>query len=105
MGGGHMKRVFGLLALAMLTGVTYGQLRDNRDGQASCDGNRGSGARSCEIRESTLGPSGSLQIEPGHNGRIIVKGWSQNSVRVRARVETWSPSDAGARNLTSQVHV
>jgi DUF4097 and DUF4098 domain-containing protein YvlB len=100
-----MKRAFGLLALAMLTGVTYGQMRDNRDSQLSCDGNRGSEARSCEIRESTLGPSGSLQIEPGHNGRIVVKGWSQNSVRVRAVVETWAPSDAGARNLTSQVHV
>jgi putative adhesin len=100
-----MKRAFGLLALVMFTGVTYGQMRDNRDSQLSCDGNRGSEARSCEIRESTLGPSGSLQIEPGHNGRIVVKGWSQNSVRVRAVVETWAPSDAGARNLTSQVHV
>jgi DUF4097 and DUF4098 domain-containing protein YvlB len=100
-----MKTVFGLLALAMFTGVTYGQMRDNRDTQLSCDANRGRDARSCEIRESTLGPSGSLQIEPGHNGRIIVKGWSQNSVRVRAVVETWAPSDAAARNLTSQVHV
>jgi DUF4097 and DUF4098 domain-containing protein YvlB len=100
-----MKRAFGVLALAVFTGVSYGQMRDNRDNQLSCDANRRNGAGSCEIRESTLGPSGSLQIEPGHNGSIIVKGWSQNSVRVRARVETWAPSDAGARNLTAQVHV
>src|SRR5262245_50273793 len=104
-GGGNMKRAFGLLAVAMLTGVTYGQMRDNRDTQLSCDANRRNGAGSCEIQETTLGPSGSLQIEPGRNGRIIVKGWSQNSVRVRALIETWAPSDAAARNLTSQVHV
>src|SRR5262252_3115468 len=100
-----MKRAFGVLALAVFTGVSHGQMRDNRDNQLSCDANRRNGAGSCEIRESTLGPSRSLEIEPGHNGSIIVKGWSQNSVRVRAVVETWASSDAAARSLTSQVHV
>jgi DUF4097 and DUF4098 domain-containing protein YvlB len=100
-----MKRACALLALAMFTGLSYGQMRDNRDNQLSCDANRRNGAGSCEIRDITLGPSRSLEIEPGHNGGIIVKGWSQNSVRVRAVVETWASSDAAARNLTSQVHV
>jgi hypothetical protein len=89
----------------MATGVAHGQMRDNRDKQLSCDISRRNGSTSCEIRESTLGPSASLQIEPGRNGGLTVKGWSQNSVLLRARVETWAATDADARTLTSQVHV
>src|SRR5262249_50242094 len=100
-----MKRAFLFMALVMVAGTVYGQMQDNRDPQLSCDNNRSDRARSCEIRESSLGPSGSLEIEPGRNGGISVKGWSQNSVLVRARVETWAPSDAEARTLSSQVRV
>jgi hypothetical protein len=100
-----MKRAFLFMALVMVAGTVYGQMQDNRDRTLSCDSNRGDRARSCEIRESTLGPSGSLEIEPGHNGGISVKGWSQNSMLVRALVETWASSDAEARTLSSQVHV
>jgi len=100
-----MKRAFLFMALVMIAGTVYGQMQDNRDPQLSCSNNRPNGARSCEIRESSLGPSGSLEIEPGHNGGITVKGWSQNSVLVRALIETWAPSDADARTLSSQVRV
>ena len=101
-----MKRAFLFMALVMVAGTVYGQMQDNRGPELSCDNNnRSDRARSCEIRESSLGPSGSLDIEPGHNGGITVKGWSQNSVLVRARVETWSPSDAEARTLSSQVRI
>jgi hypothetical protein len=100
-----MKRTFMLFALVMVAGAGYGQMRDNRDRQLSCNSNRQDGARSCEIRENTLGPSASLDISPGRNGGIAVKGWSQNSVLVRALVETWAPSDSDAKTLASQVRV
>jgi hypothetical protein len=100
-----MKPAFALLALVIATGVASGQMRDNRDNQLTCNSNRRTGVQSCEVRESSLGPSASLQIEPGHNGAIIVKGWSQNSVLVRALVESWAPSDADARALSSQVRI
>jgi hypothetical protein len=103
-----MKPAFALLAVVMTAGAAFGQMRDNREPTLSCNSNNGNGrdgARSCEIRESTLGPSSSLDLQPGHNGGITVKGWSQNSVLVRARVETWAPGDADARTLASQVRV
>src|SRR5215469_4948263 len=104
--GGFMKRMFTLLVLVAVTGTVYGQMRDNTERQLSCN-NSGQrfGVHSCEVRESTLGPSANLQIEPGHNGGITVKGWSQNSVLVRAAVETWAATDSEARTLASQVRV
>lgn len=100
-----MKRAFLFVALVMVAGTVYGQMQDNRDRQLSCNSNRMDRAHSCEIRESTLGPSGTLEIEPGHNGGISVKGWSQNNVLVRARVETWASSDVEAQTLSSQIRV
>lgn len=103
-----MKPAFALLAVVMMAGAAFGQMRDNRDATLSCNSNNSNGrdgVRSCEIRESTLGPSASLDLQPGHNGGITVKGWSQNSVFVRAMVEAWSSSDANARSLSSQVRV
>jgi DUF4097 and DUF4098 domain-containing protein YvlB len=104
-----MKPAFALLVVVIAAGSAHGQMRDNRDSQLSCnnyDNNyRRDGARSCEIRDSSLGPSATLDIGPGHNGGITVKGWSQNSVQVRARVEAWAPNDADARTLASQVRV
>jgi hypothetical protein len=52
-----------------------------------------------------LGPSGRLEVQPGRNGGISIKGWSQNSVLVRARVEIWAATDADAKVVASQVHV
>jgi hypothetical protein len=107
--GVFMKRAFVLLAMFMAAGAAFGQMRDNRDATLSCNNNNRNGngrdARSCEIRETTLGPSASLDLQPGRNGGITVKGWSQNSVMVRAMVEAWAPTDADARSLASQVRV
>jgi Putative adhesin len=102
-----MKPAFAFFALVMFAGVGYGQMRDNRDTQLSCNNNNNQrdGVRNCEVRESTLGPSASLDIQPGHNGGIIVRGWSQNSVQVRALVEAWGTSDSDARSVASQVRV
>jgi hypothetical protein len=84
-------------------------MRDNRDTQLTCNNISREISReralSCEVRESTLGPSGRLDIEPGHNGGITVKGWAQNSVLVRARLEAWAENDTEARNIASQIRV
>lgn len=100
-----MRLVCALLAVVAAAGFAQAQLRDNQEKQLSCNGSIRNGARACEIRETTLGPSGRLDVEPGHNGGITVKGWSQNNVLVRAQVETWAPTDANARAVASQVRV
>src|SRR4029453_1671434 len=107
--GESMKPAFLLLVLFSLTAPVWATMRDNRDTQLTCNNISREISRerslSCEVRESNLGPSGRLEIEPGHNGGITVKGWAQNSVLVRARLEAWAENDMEARNIASQIRV
>jgi DUF4097 and DUF4098 domain-containing protein YvlB len=100
-----MRLVLVFVALISLAAPTHAQMRDNRDPQLNCNNGDRDLARSCEIRETTSGPAATLEVAPTHNGAIIVKGWAQNSILVRARVDAWAESDAGARALASQVIV
>jgi hypothetical protein len=100
-----MKPILALLVLFSLAAPTQAQLRDNRDTQLACNNINRDRPNSCEIRESTLGPSGQLNIEPSNNGGLSIKGWAQNSVLVRARVEAWAESDGEAQALASQIRV
>jgi hypothetical protein len=95
-----------VFAVAGLITPTYGQMRNNQDRDLSCtsDPYRG-GPRVCDLQETTLGPSGTLEIEPGRNGGVSIKGWAQNNVLVRARLEAWAPSEADAKSLLSQVRI
>jgi hypothetical protein len=82
-------------------------MRNNQDRELSCssDSYRGGGSRVCDLQETTLGPSSTLEIGPGRNGGISIKGWAQNSVLVRARLEAWAENDSEARSLFSQLRV
>src|SRR5262245_48455683 len=101
-----MRLTIVVLVLASLVTPTYGQMRNNQDKELSCssDSYRG-GPRVCDLQETTLGPSSSLEIEPGRNGGVTVKGWAQNNVLVRARLEAWAENDAEAKSLMSQLRV
>jgi hypothetical protein len=100
-----MRLAFAFLALISLAVPARAQMRDNRDTELSCSDSNRDRPRVCEVHESRLGPSGTLELEPGHNGGITVKGWSQNSVLVRARLEAWAENDAEARALASQIRI
>ena len=101
-----MRLVLVFAVLISLAAPLRAQMRDNREPQLNCNNNGDRDRpRSCEIRETTLGPSASLQVEPTHNGAISVRGWAQNSIFVRARVEAWAENDAEARALASQITV
>jgi putative adhesin len=100
-----MKLALMFLALISIVLPAGGQMRTNRDKQLTCNNSYSSRPRVCDLQETTIGPVGMLDIQPGHNGGIEVKGWDQNSVLVRARLEAWAESDAEARALLSQVRV
>jgi len=59
----------------------------------------------CEIREQTLAPSGPLAIDGRQNGGVSVKGWDQNQVLVRARIQTGAPSEVEAKQLAQEVRI
>lgn len=47
------------------------------------------GKRPCEMRESTVGTTGRLEVDAMPNGGIAVKPWNRAEVLVRAKVEAW----------------
>src|ERR1044072_5796044 len=90
-----------LLIAAMLTVASLGGVAQEKGrGSLSCRDNNNWGDRlvsNCEIREQTLAPNGgTIAIDGRQNGGVAVKGWDQNQVLVRARVQTAAPPAAQA---------
>lgn len=60
----------------------------------------------CEIREQTLALSGgAIAIDGRQNGGVSVKGWDQNQVLVRARIQTGAPTAGEAQELSQQIRI
>ena len=107
---GRSLLVAALLATASIAGLP--QKTDkvkNKDGSLTCrDDSRWYNDRlvgNCEIREQTLAPSGTVSIDGRQNGGVSVKGWDQNQVLVRARVQTGAPTEAEAAELARQIKI
>ena len=97
-----------IAALVTFTGVAAFAQRD-KDRSLTCRDNNYYNDRlvsNCEIREQTLAPSGgALAIDGRQNGGIAVKGWDQNQILVRARVQAGAPTAAEAEALGKQVRI
>ena len=60
----------------------------------------------CEMREQTLALSGgAIGVDGKQNGGVSVKGWDQNQVLVRSKVQTGAPTAEEARALAQQVTI
>ncbi len=99
-----------LLITAILTIAGIPVLAQNtKGGSLTCSGNNWSHDKlvgNCEIREQTLAPTGGTIIIDGRqNGGVSVKGWDQNQVLVRARVQTGAPTAEEAATLASLVRL
>jgi len=97
-----------IAALVTFTGVAALAQRD-KDRSLTCRDNNCYNDRlvsNCEIREQTLAPSGgAISIDGRQNGGISVKGWDQNQILVRARVQAGAPTAAEAEALGKQVRI
>src|SRR5829696_352246 len=97
-----------IAALVTFTGVAAFAQRD-KDRSLTCRDNNSYNDRlvgNCEIREQTLAPSGgTIGIDGRQNGGVSVKGWDQNQILVRARVQTGAPTAAEAEALAKQVRI
>ncbi|HKG59180.1 MAG TPA: hypothetical protein VKB05_05320 [Pyrinomonadaceae bacterium] len=97
-----------IAALVTFTGVAAFAQRD-KDRSMSCRENNWYNDRlvgNCEIREQTLAPTGgTIAIDGRQNGGVSVKGWDQNQILVRARVQTGAPTAAEAQALGQQVRI
>ncbi len=60
----------------------------------------------CEVREQTIAASGGvLSIDGRQNGGVSVKGWDQNQILVRARVQTGATTAGEAEGLAKQITI
>lgn len=74
----------------------------------NCEQNRSGNGRQqrfCEMREYTIGAVPRLSADGRINGGVAVKGWNRNDVLVRAKVESWAPSEGEARAMAGQIAV
>lgn len=62
-------------------------------------------ANHCEIKELRLPPSGTVTVDGRQNGGVSVKGWDQNEILVKARIQTAAPTQAEADELARQVSI
>jgi DUF4097 and DUF4098 domain-containing protein YvlB len=114
---GRSVLVASLLAVAVISGPAQKNDKldqkldklNRKDGSLTCRndenwyGDRLVG--NCEIREQTLAPSGPLSIDGRQNGGVSVKGWDQNQVLVRARIQTGALTAAEAAALGQQIRI
>jgi len=99
---------FVLLAFAAISFTAAAiQAQKSDKGSMQCRDNNGDDrlASHCEIKEQTLAAGGAINVDGRENGGIIVKGWQQNQVLVRAKIETRAPNQADADSLAQQVHI
>jgi hypothetical protein len=99
-----------IAVLVISTSVAvFAQKEKGRDKSLTCNENSWYNDRlvgNCEIREQTLAPSGgTIAIDGRQNGGVSVKGWDQNQVLVRARVQTGAPTAEEAKSLAGQIRI
>ena len=98
-----------LLIAALVTFAGVAVFAQERGKSLACRDNNYYNDRlvgNCEIREQTLAMSGGeIGIDGKQNGGVSVKGWDQNQVLVRARVQTGAPTEADARALAQQIRI
>ncbi len=102
-----MRLLRASLCLGLILLPSRAQMRDNRDRTLTCD-DRGGDRRLrsvCEIREQALAASGRLEVDGRRNGGVSVKGWNDNRILVRARVQAQAETESEARSLASQVGI
>lgn len=99
-----------IAALLTFTGVAVlAQKAKDKDKSLTCREDSWYNDRlvgNCEIREQTLALSGgAIAIDGRQNGGVSVKGWDQNQVLVRARVQTGAPNAGEAQELSREIRI
>jgi len=99
-----------IATLVTFTGVAVMSQKDkSKDRTLTCNENNWYNDRlvgNCEIREQTLALSGgAIAIDGKQNGGVSVKGWDQNQLLIRARVQTGAPTAAEAEALGRQIRI
>jgi DUF4097 and DUF4098 domain-containing protein YvlB len=74
----------------------------------SCNDNNWNSDRAsfCAIKEQKIAASGgTITVDGRQNGGVIVRGWNQNEIFVRAKIQTHADTDAEAEALAGQIRI
>ena len=99
-----------LLALTVTSSTAASQKEGDEDWLERCRSGWGNDdsrrERFCEIREVGMRSDGKvIAVDAGRNGGVSIRGWDRDSVHIRVKVQTQDDSEAGAREIASQVKV
>ena len=100
--------VLAVAVLALVSGSVLAQTTREKNSSLACrDGDFYNDrlVSTCQIREQTLAAGGALSIDGRQNGGVSVKGWDQNQVLVRARVQAAALSVPEAEQLAAQIRI
>jgi DUF4097 and DUF4098 domain-containing protein YvlB len=99
---GYTFLVFALVSLAVSAASAQ-----KKEGSMDCNDSGWSDRlqNHCEIREQTVPAGGAITVDAGKNGGVSVKGWDRSEVLVRARVQTFAPTQAETEVLAKQVRI
>ena len=98
----------GVFAMALLSATgTVALAQRDKDGSLSCRDNWYSDrlVGQCEIREQKIPAGGALTVDASRNGGVAVKGWDQNEILIRARVQGAAPTQGEADQLVKQIQI
>src|SRR5215470_2202557 len=102
------RTVFVVAVLSLCSIGILGQERNTKGGQLNCGEDNWYNDRlvsNCEVREETIAATGSVAVDGKQNGGIAVKGWDQNQVLVRARVQAAAPTREEADAMAKQIRI
>lgn len=91
-----------MMAVCALCAFAFGQEKslDCNDGWRSNDR-----AGHCLIREQAIATNGSISVDGKKNGGISIKGWERRETLVRAKIQSWADSKAGAEAIAGQIQI
>ena len=103
MGSPDVLRLLSISVLLTLpaSALAGQQWRTSCEGHARND-DRG---RHCLVKDLTLSPTGSLEVDAGPNGGIQVSGWDRDQIAVRVVVVGHARTDERARALAAEVRI
>jgi hypothetical protein len=94
-----------IAALAVCVEHITGAQTSNRTADWCEEGNNNRQVRHCEERETAVGQEAALDVDPGRNGGIHVRGRNEPGIHLRTRIRAYAPTEARARELGSAVRI
>lgn len=93
------------LAFAAIAAPAVAQTSDEA-WLATCRRNtNGERERHCEVRESRMAATGTLEVDAAENGGVSVRSYEGSEVRISARIQTEAATDETAREMARDIRV